>query len=133
MPHIKTLLGGAEARLDHDLVVSCSQGRLTVTFENGRSQVIRYRREGDFYLFVSSVARPQAVKKIRLKHLAQRILARNRATEVVTFGLSPRNGIDAWVSHRADTLQPEELKFYLKVLAREADRFEYLLTGKDVY
>jgi len=106
---------------------------LTVTFENGRSQEIRYRREGDNYLFVSSVARPQAVRKIQLKGLAQRILARNRATEVVTFGLSPRNGIDAWVTHRADTLQPEELKFYLKVLAREADRFEYLLTGKDVY
>lgn len=133
MPHIRSLLGGNHARLDRDLEVEWGPRHLTVSFDSGRTQKIKYRREGDNYVFVSSVARPKAVGDIKLKHLAQRILARNRATEVVTFGLSPRGGIDAWINHRADTLEPEELKFYLKVLAREADRFEFLLTGKDVY
>ena len=44
-----------------------------------------------------------------------------------------RNSVEAWIRQRASTLQAEELKFYVAQLAREADRFEYLLTGKDVY
>ncbi len=131
MPHIKELLGGVKVKLDSDLEVAWEPKHLLVTFESGRQQKIRYKRDGDFYKFTSPVARPQAVRKIKLKYLAERILYRNRATEVVTFGLSDRGGIDAWITHRADTLQPDELKFYLSVLAREADRFEYLLTGHD--
>ena len=132
LSHIKSLLGGVRSQLAAGLDAEWEPRRITVTFSNGRKQVIRYRQQGDSYIFTSYVARPAAVKKIQLKSLARRILERNRATEVVTFGLGRNGRVEAWINHRAGSLQPGELKFYLAVLAREADRFEYLLTGKDV-
>ena len=65
--------------------------------------------------------------------LAREILMRNRFTSVVAFGFGKRDCVEAWIRQRASTLQAEELIFYVGQLAREADRFEYLLTGKDIY
>ncbi len=36
-------------------------------------------------------------------------------------------------ARRASTSRTEKLKFYVAHLAREADRFEFLLTGKDIH
>ena len=47
------------------------------------------------------------------------------------FGVRNWHAVEAWVEQRASTLRTEKLKFYVAHLAREADRFEFLLTGSD--
>ena len=41
--------------------------------------------------------------------------------------------VETWVEQRASTLRTEKLKFYVAHLVREADRFEFLLTRKDIH
>ena len=130
MPRIRDLLGGRH--LSHgDLRIDWEPTRVTVTFSNGRAQRIRYREDGDQLVLETTVARPGVVSDAGLGRLAQELLLRNRETEVVTFGLGARDRLEAWVCLHTATLQSEELCHYLAVLAREADRLEYLLTGRD--
>ena len=133
MPAIRSLLGGKKVALAPDLRATWRKGRVDVSFSNGRGQAITYKLRGELYLFTSRVARPSTVKKYGAGPLARRILERNRVTEIVGFRLTNAGGIEAFFRHRADTLQREELVFFLAVLAREADRFEYLLTGQDIH
>ena len=130
---IESILGGQEVRLAPDLVATLGRGRIDVSFKSGRRQSIRHKVRDRLYIFTSAVARPSTVKKHGEGILFRRILERNRATEIVGFRLTKRGGIEAFLRHRADTIQREELLFFLSVLAREADRFEYLLTGRDIH
>jgi hypothetical protein len=41
--------------------------------------------------------------------------------------------VEAFIEQRAARLQGDELRFYLLQLAREADRLEFLLTGRDYH
>ena len=133
MPGIRSLLGGRKAALAPDLQAVWRKGRVDVSFSNGRGQAIRYKQRDGLWVFTSRVARPSTVRKHGEGRLARRILERNRVTEIVGFRLTRAGGIEAFFRHRADTLQREELVFFLGVLAREADRFEYLLTGRDLH
>ena len=59
------------------------------------------------------------------------VLRRNRETKAVAFRISKQHTVDAWVEQRASTLDAGALKFCLRMLAREADRIELLLTARD--
>ena len=133
MPRIRELLGKSEVELPGGLTVQWSPGLLTVIFHNDRHQKVRYKLKGPRYHFISRVAPPRVVKELGLGRVSKELLLRNRVTEVVTFGLGPRQGVDAWIIQRAETMQREELIYYVGLLAREADRLEYLFTGKDHY
>ena len=133
MPQIKSLLGGARTKLSEGLSLHWQPGVIQVEFPNGRKQGIQYQLEGDHYLLTSQVATPGSLRNISWEDLSREILLRNRVTSVVAFGFGKRDTVEAWIRQRASTLQSEELKFYVALLAREADRFEYLLTGKDIY
>ena len=131
MPQVRALLGEDITTLPGELSVQWEPGRLLVAFPNGRQQAIRYRIKKDQYIFTSRVATASALNHLEWRELAREILLRNRVTGVVAFRLNGRDGVDAWIEQRASTLQAKELKFYISELAREADHFEYVLTGKD--
>jgi len=72
------------------------------------------------------------VKKIGRAQLLPRIWERNRETAVVAFNLDKRGRLVGQIEQLADTLDLSELAFYIELLARECDRFEYVLSGLDV-
>jgi hypothetical protein len=133
VPRIRELLGERSVSVPDGPEIQWSPGVITVAFRNDRRQRIRYELKGVRYHFTSRVAPPRAVKKLGLGRVAKELLLRNRVTEVVTFGLGPRHGVDAWIIQRAATMQREELLYYVVLLAREADRLEFLFTGRDRY
>jgi len=100
---------------------------------SGRGQVVRYELEQDMYRFRSTILMPAPAKAFGLEKLAAELLERNRTTRVVAFGLTRRGHVEAWIDQRASTLYADELRFYLTTLAAEADRLEYLFSGKDLH
>ena len=131
MSQIKVLLGGNPTKNPDGLTYRWEPGSISVEFPNGRRQLIEYRLAGDFYIFTSRVARRSVVERVGRERIAREILLRNRVTDVVAFRFSNTGSVEGRIEQRATTLQAEELRFYLGLLAREADRFEYLLTGHD--
>lgn len=130
MPQIKEMLGGKVTKDSSGLRFHWEPGAVVAEFINGRRQTIKYWREGEHYVFTSKVAGRAVVEREGEERIAKEILMRNRATDVVIFRLTEK-GVEGRIEQRAATLQPDELRFYLALLAREADRFEYLLTGRD--
>ena len=55
---------------------------------------------------------------------------RNADTDFVTYGFDRRDRLVGEIRHPAAHLDQAELELYLRVLARECDRFEYLLAGR---
>lgn len=132
MPQIKSLLGGQTSTHER-FELSWSPGLVTIGFANGRKQGIKYELNGEFLRFRSTILTPAAASALGLERLAAELLERNRDTDVVAFGFSAKGHVEAWIDQRASTLQADELRFYLVALATEADRLEYLLTGRDVH
>ena len=97
---------------------------------NGRSQIVRLARRKDRYVFSSVVAHASAVNEDR-RWLAFRIWRRNALKAVVTFTIDHRERVIGLIDRPIESVHPKELKFYLETLARECDRFEYILTGAD--
>jgi len=52
--------------------------------------------------------------------------------DLVTFAFDDKNNLIGVIEQPALTLDHEELNLYIETLARECDRFEYILTGDDV-
>ena len=63
--------------------------------------------------------------------LAFRIWRRNALKAVVTFTIDRRERVIGLIDQPIESVHPKELKFYIETLARECDRFEYILTGAD--
>lgn len=131
MPQIRSLLGAARSTYEH-VTIAWEPGVVTVQFPSGRGQVLRYAALGEMLRFRTTVLKPAAARELGLEQLAEDLVDRNRETPVVAFGFSTKGHVEAWIDQRASTLQADELRFYLLTLAAEADRLEYLLTGRDV-
>ena len=97
---------------------------------NGRSQVVRLARRKDRYVFSSVIARVNAVNENR-RSLAFRIWRRNALKAVVMFTIDRRERVIGLIDQPIESMHTKELKFYVQTLARECDRFEYILTGVD--
>ena len=104
--------------------------RISLSRSGGRSQNVRLARRKDRYVFSSVVAHASAVNEDR-RSLAFRIWRRNALKAVVTFTVDRRERVIGLIDQPIESLHPKELKFYLETLARECDRFEYILTGVD--
>ncbi len=134
MSPVKRLLGGKRIA-DGDLRFEWCDGVVDVVFSNGRRQKVRYEVSshggGEQLVLRSTVATAHTCEQIGWEWISEAALLRNRQTEVVGFGFGGRDRLEAVSMHRLETLQPDELRFYLATVAREADRFEYLLTGVD--
>ena len=110
-----------------DIVVSMTVYR--------RRQRIRVSREGSQYVFSTLVGKAADTRRRRdyRRSLAIRAWTRNAKTELVNFTFDEAGQLVGEIRHPADHLDAEELAIYLRILATEGDRFEYVLTGRDEY
>jgi len=113
--------------------IEWSPGKLLVIFPSGRTQWVRYEERNGTVRLVSNVAYRSETSALGLsdEQLAHDILRRNRETRVVAFGFGKDRRVEAWVTTPREQLEKRELLYYLVTLAREADRYEYLLTRGD--
>lgn len=100
--------------------------------KNGRSQTVQLALRRNQYVFSSVVARICDLnKKEDRKSLAYRLWRRNALKPVVTFDIDDRERVIGWIALPIERTHSKDLKFYIESLARECDRFEYILTGTD--
>ncbi|MCX4239400.1 HAD family hydrolase [Paraliomyxa miuraensis] len=111
--------------------MSVEDGVITVGFDSGRAQRIHLATRDDNYAFTSRILGAQRLDQYSWTQLARIVWLRNRRTPLVTFMLDERGRLVGRVEHPAATLDPDELRTILLHLARECDRLEYLLTGRD--
>lgn len=116
------LCKGAGFRVDGDTI--------EVRFAEGRHQHVRVLEEGDSLRIIGVVARRGVVEG--LENVALRAWNRNRSTQLVGFRLDDRGRLvgESWIPKAG--LSGEELATYVRQVAVECDRLEYLLTGRDV-
>ncbi|HXV59909.1 MAG TPA: hypothetical protein VEK15_04385 [Vicinamibacteria bacterium] len=110
--------------------------RINVAVRGGsRHQTITIERVENLYRLESVVLGTASVTKNvkRWRKLALLVWEKNAQHQIVTFGFDRRDRLVGHIEHQADYLDPEELELYVNTLARECDRFEYLLTGKDLF
>ena len=100
---------------------------------SGRTQTVQLSQEDGRYRFESTVLPSREVtRKQRLwRDIAYRAWRRNAMKELVTFAFDEDDRLIGVVEVPASTLQDEELRVYIEVLAKECDRFEYALKGWD--
>ena len=108
------------------------QTRIEITFGDlARAQDI-FVDDGfeDSIRLSSVVARPSALPDPDVAVTSAWV--RNRLSELVGFTIDRYGRMigEAWVPK--DGLTYDEFAFYVMLLARGCDRFEYLLTGKDI-
>jgi len=117
----RTLCRGRDLTVDKDMIV--------VMLPGGRQQRISVSDNDDAYWLTSVVARPAVASTVA--NLPLRAWERNRATRLVAFKIDMRGRLKAesWVPKAG--LTPAEFSTYLRIIAAEADRFEYQLTGAD--
>ena len=100
---------------------------------SGRTQTVQLSQEDRRYRFESTVLSSREVtrKPRSRRDIAYRAWRRNAMEELVTFAFDEDNRLIGVVEVPAGTLQDEELRMYIEVLAKECDRFEYALKGWD--
>ncbi len=105
---------------------------VTVTFDGGRRHRVRVIETPDTFELHAIVARSSAIAEMRGQPLPVRVWAHNRAAQLVSFRVDTRGRVCAvgWVAKAG--LTAEEFQLVLRRVAAESDRFEFLLTGKDV-
>lgn len=103
--------------------------------EGTRHQTMHLDRQEEMYFIWTVVLGEKRVTKTAQgwRKLALLAWQRNADHEVVTFGFDRKDRLIGLVRHPVDHLDAEELEVYLRALSRECDRFEYLLTGQDVF
>ena len=99
----------------------------------GRRQKVHLERRGEMYRFWSIVAGAEFVTRDEgaWRDLAYRAWRKNDLKEIVTFSFDRRHRLIGVIEQPAETLDREELVLYISTLARECDRFEYKLLGRD--
>jgi hypothetical protein len=110
--------------------------RLMIPVGKGaRRQEISFTTEGDDYVMTSVILGAARVTKNdrQRRELARLAWQRNGGHEVVTFAFDRHDRLVGQIRHPAAQLDDAELEFYVTTLARECDRFEYLLSGADTF
>jgi len=103
---------------------------IDVGFGDGRRHRVTVTELEDAYLLSGVVARRSAVTDS--SGLMPQVWLRNRATALVGFRIDQRGRLvgEAWVPKPEITA--DEFQLYVRTVAAECDRFEYVLTGRDV-
>lgn len=104
---------------------------IIVAFSDERSHKLSVQETDDAYLLTAVVARPSVVAPI--PELATSAWQRNRAVSLIGFRIDKRGRLIAESSVPKAGLSAEEFQFHVKHLAIEADRYEYMLSGKDTH
>lgn len=102
---------------------------IDVTFSDGRRHRIYVADQADVYQLHGFVVRRGRVEA--LEDLPTQAWLRNRSTALVGFRIDDRSRLlgEAWVPKAG--LTAEEFELYVRNLAAECDRFEFVLTGRD--
>ncbi len=102
---------------------------IDVAFGDDRKHRVHVQDEKDAYLLSAFVVRQSVVASHT--DLPVQTWLRNRAVALVGFRIDRRGRLvgEAWVPKVE--LTPEEFQLYVRAVAVECDRFEYLLTGRD--
>jgi hypothetical protein len=110
-----------------DLAVS--DPYVDVMFGDGRRHRVTVKDDGDSYLISGYVARQALVTSV--PDLPAWAWTRNRVTQLVGFRIDRRLRLvgEAWLPKEGITR--EEFQLFLRRVAYECDRFEYLLSGRD--
>ncbi len=134
MNNLKSILESVAAKQDGMWTVHGRSVEVRLA-KRGRKQSVYFEREGKYYLFKSVVLGAAAVTKTtkRWNHLALLSWLYNAEHELVTFAFDKRDRLIGLIRHPAKWLDPEELDLYVSTLARDCDRFEYLLRGYDKF
>lgn len=100
-----------------------------VTLPDGRRHNVSVRDGGKTYELCSIVARAAALREI--DNIPLQAWQRNRSSQLVGFRVDKRERLigEAWIPKVG--LTAEEFQIYVRRVAAECDRFEYLLTGAD--
>ena len=97
-----------------------------------RSQTVQVKRVGSLYRFWSQLGSGHDLgtpaKRWNWHRLAWR---RNAFVDMVAFGMDRKGRPIGFLDQPASTLEAGELEIYIDTVARECDRFEYVLTGQD--
>ncbi len=100
----------------------------------GRKQKIHLKRDGEMYLFSSIVLGADHFRR-RTKYrreVAYRAWRKNALKDLVTYTFDEAGNLMGVFEQPVATLDLEELLLYIETLAKECDRFEYILTGLDL-
>ena len=140
MDRIDHMLAHQHYLPDSQLAVRYENGRAEIRLgahgsKKGRRQIVHIQCEGDHYVLTSVVLGPARTAQYLKEpsELAELVWRRNRRTDVVNFTFDRQRRLIGRIEHPYETLDPEELYFYLSRLAIECDRMEYVLTGRDVF
>jgi len=99
----------------------------------GRKHIVKVNRRSETYIFSSRVVDAKHVTQSNRywRDLVYRAWRKNSVKELITFAFDERDRLIGLIAQPAATLDHEELKLYIDTVAKECDRFEYALTGKD--
>jgi hypothetical protein len=101
--------------------------------DDGRKQRVRFKKYKDMYTFYSIIHKGRLIKGKKLRReIAYLAWRKNDMKDLVTFAFDDKNNLVGVIEQPVITIDHEELKLYIETLARECDRFEYILTGDDV-
>jgi hypothetical protein len=101
--------------------------------DDGRKQRVRFKKGKNMYTFYSIIHKGRLIKgKMLRREIAYRAWRKNDMKDLVTFAFDDKNNLVGVIEQPVITIDHEELKLYIETLARECDRFEYILTGADV-
>ncbi len=134
MRELATLLRSVRASLSCELELRERYAVLSVG-SGSRTQRITIRVDGEDCVLRSRLLGERVVTRTDKGWAAYARLAwqRNADTDFVTYGFDRRDRLVGEIRHPAKHLDENELELYVRVLARECDRFEYLLSGRDRY
>jgi hypothetical protein len=113
----------------------CKAGDLRVSGSNvevrtaERGHLVSLEERDDSLVLTSIVVPRHIVDGVR--DLILLAWKRNRATQLVGFRIDRRGRLVGEASVPKAGLTAEELQLYIRTVAAECDRFEYLLTGRD--
>ena len=107
-----------------------NDSQIYVQFLNGRRQKVTIEENDETYFLSSVVARRLVVSS--LTNLPIDAWLRNRATALVGFRIDRKGRLvgESWLPKVEVTA--EEFQLYVRTIATECDRFEFILTGRDI-
>ena len=118
-------------RLTREAKLQLHEDAIEVKFDDDRRHAVYVEvpQEATLRLW-SIVAKPGTLRSIDNVNL--RAWSRNRVTDLVGFKVDRRGRLigEAWVPVAG--LNADEWGFYVRTVARACDRFEYILTGRDL-
>lgn len=102
-------------------------------YKGARHHAVLLSRDEERYIFRAVVLSNSEVtcNKQQRRRIARRAWRRNASKALVTFAFDKDYRLVGQIEAPVATLDQDELVLYIETLARECDRFEFVLTGQD--